>query len=83
MEYLCIVIKKKKIMKYKAIYFREDSEKILGTFSERDNAVDALINAGEHNYCLDNREERIAALQLRDFYMCGCGPNYMKIEEVE
>ena len=69
-------------MKYKAIYFHEGKDKDLGTFKTHEDAINVLIKAGDNNYCLDSRDERIEALRLRNFCMCGCGPNSMKIEEI-
>lgn len=74
-------------MSYKAFIKKEiDSDKeCLGTFKTRDLAVDALIRYGDRNisYCLDSKEDRINALELRNWYICGCGPCEMSIEEVE
>ena len=74
-------------MSYKAIIKKEinSNGECLGTFEKREKAVDELIRYGDKNisYCLDCKEDRINALQLRNWYVCGCGPYEMIIEEVE
>ena len=82
--YLCNVEfkKKKKIIKFKAIYKKDSSHsEVVGTFKSKDGAIEALLRRGEGNYCLDNREERKESLEMRNFCMCGCGPASMVIEE--
>lgn len=77
-----LIKKRKKVMVYKAIYKR-DSERseVVGTFKTKERAIEKLLEKGEGNYCLDNREERKEALEMRNFCMCGCGPASMYIEE--
>ena len=72
-------------MKFKAIYKESSNsrDEILGEFNEKKEAINALIKRGDNNYCLDNREDRIEALEMRNFCMCGCGPSSMCIEEIE
>lgn len=71
-------------MRFKAIYKENSQEEcIVGTYDTKETAIEALLNKGRHNYCLDSREERYDALEMRGFCMCGCGPSSMRIEEVE
>lgn len=71
-------------MKYKAIYYYNPEEsKVLGTYNSKDEAIYALLEKGEGNYCLDNRAERKQALEERDFCMIGCGPASMEIVPVD
>ncbi len=71
-------------MKFKAIYKRDDSHsETIGTYSDIEKAIQALLKKGEGNYCLDCREEREEGLRMRHFCMCGCGPASMEIEEIE
>lgn len=71
-------------MKFKAIYKRDSSHsEVVGTFKNKEGAIEALLRKGEGNYCLDNREERKESLEMRNFCMCGCGPASMSIEEID
>lgn len=74
-------------MKYKAIFKKNngDSEIVVGTFDKRKEAVNKLLDTAQRNvdYCLDSREIRHDALMERDWYVCGCGPAELIIEEVE
>lgn len=74
-------------MKYKAIFKRNngDEDVVVGTFKERNEAVEELLNVAQQrvDYCLDTREIRHEALTERDWYVCGCGPAELIIEEVE
>lgn len=74
------------MVKFKAIYKEslEDNGTPIGEFDKRDTAVNALVDyAHRHvSYCLDSREDRLQALQLRNFCMCGCGPSELLIEEI-
>lgn len=76
--------KKIKVMKFKAIYKRDSSHsEVVGTFKNKEGAIEALLRKGEGNYCLDNRDERKESLEMRNFCMCGCGPASMSIEEID
>ena len=72
-------------MKFRAIYKESSSvqDEVLGEFKDKKSAINALIRRGDGNYCLDNKEDRIEALEMRNFCMCGCGPASMCIEEIE
>ena len=71
-------------MRFKAIYKTDSqNETVVGIYDKKEMAIMALLNKGEHNYCLDSREERYDALVMRGFCMCGCGPSSMKIEEID
>lgn len=71
-------------MKFKAIYKKDsNNETVVGIYDEKCKAIKSLLDKGDGNYCLDNREERQEALEMRGFCMCGCGPSSMRIEEVE
>ena len=71
-------------MKFKAIYKKDSqNEIVVGLFDTKKSAIHALLEKGDGNYCLDTREERKDALEMRGFCMCGCGPSSMRIDEVE
>lgn len=71
-------------MKFKAIYKKDsNNETVVGIYDEKSKAIKSLLDKGDGNYCLDSREERKEALEMRGFCMCGCGPSSMRIEEVE
>mgnify|MGYP003413342218 CR=1 FL=1 len=70
-------------MKYKAIYISdENNKKTLGTFDDRKDAVDKLINEASKNYCLDDERERRNTMEYQDYCILGCGPSMIMIEEV-
>ena len=74
-------------MKYQAIVKKDvdGNGEILGEFKKRELAVEALINYGDKHisYTLDNKNERISGLEMRNWYVCGCGPYQLLIEEIE
>lgn len=77
-----LLTKKKKNMKFKAIYRKDSSRsEVVGVFNTKEKAIEQLLKKGEGNYCLDSREERQESLEMRNFCMCGCGPSSMLIEE--
>ena len=65
--------------------FNNEEKKVLKTHNTREAAVEELINYADKNvsYCLDTKEERMEALESRNWYVCGCGPAELFIEEVE
>ena len=66
---------------FKAIFVNKNGERIvIGTFNEREKAVNSCIEY-RGNYCLDNERERRECLEVRDFYVLGCGPEEFLIEE--
>ena len=69
--------------KFQSIYKQDGHERTIGVHNTRKEAINALINASDDDYCLDTKEERIQALEDRDWYTLGCGPNQIGIVEVE
>lgn len=71
-------------MKYKSIFKTSNQkEVVIGVFKDRNKAIKACVDYKEVGYCLDTREERIKSLEMRNFCVCGCGPDELLIEEVE
>lgn len=72
-------------MKFKSIFKRpNESDKLIGVFDTREEAINACVDYDEsRHYCLDNKEDRIECLRLRNYCICGCGPDELAIEEVE
>ena len=70
-------------MRYKAIKTRDNKDKTVGIFENRDDAVNALIDEVRGSYCLDGDEERRSTLEMQNYYVIGCGPDMLIIEEVE
>ena len=69
--------------KFKAIFKRSDGTlRTIKVTNTRDEAVDACVNYND-DYCLDSKKDRIDALEYRDFYVIGCGPTSLIIEEIE
>ena len=72
--------------KYIAVYKSDsNNRKVLGEFSNREDAVKSLLEYGEENvsYCLYSYNMRKEALSLRNNCVCGCGPSSLVIEEID
>ena len=69
-------------MKYKALFKKRDGNVVvIKVCDNREDAINACLDYND-NYCLDSRQERYESLKIRDFYVCGCGPDELSIEEV-
>lgn len=72
-------------MRYKSLYkYPNEEDVVIGIYKTREEAIEKCI-AYKHDgsYCLDNREERIQCLEMRNYCILGCGPGELSIEEVE
>lgn len=69
-------------VKYRVTVTDGSSSCVVGVYDTRDEAVEHAINKCKDSYCLDNEEERRNALKFQDFYIVGCGPSKILIDEV-
>ena len=71
-------------MRFKSMYlYPNESDVTIGVYNTKEEAVKACVEYRRGDYCLDNKEERMESLMLRNFCICGCGPAELLIEEVE
>lgn len=74
-------------MEFKTFFKRDNHNEptFVGRQNDRKKAVMELVNYAEKqiDYCLDSKEDRINSLMTRNWYVCGCGPSELIIEEVE
>ena len=72
--------------KFKGICENANNGKVndLGVFKTREECANALVEwSAEHvDYCLDKYSDRVAALAIRNTYICGCGPWKLKIVDL-
>lgn len=69
--------------KFISFYHHDDGRKEkIGDYSNREDAVKACVNYNSHDTCLDSKQDRKEGLENRDFYIIGCGPRQLSIEEI-
>lgn len=72
-------------MRYKSLYkYPNEADVTIGIYETREEAIRRCVEyKNDSSYCLDNKEDRIKCLELRNYCILGCGPGELSIEEVE